>query len=245
MSERTRSQYEKILSREQGEAERELGKEVAKIIAFEKFLRRCYDTQRQTPNPYTGDLRISVVEYFRQAVGGNETSINQAALNLLPSYIPPTTSYGNSDDSSVSHLGMEQVYQAVHLTELEASERGSSMQRAIGNVLLIQPRVVDYRNKAESSVRFDHSTFDQEGWERIMYTGALVADIDADLADMLVLEAPEMRQLVQERGYKNFLDFLIDTKGLIDGRIETVFAHEANTPPAEPLYASGSELQSQ
>lgn len=210
----TANRFEKYLSPETSPHVREQAAEACKAIAFYDHLISLGHQQDRVPNLVAGHTKISIPAYFRLPEHkGNP--INQAALELVPT-ISTKPGYGNSDDVSVRWHSIVRTLSS--MDRLEAARSGWGDKYIVAYVLgLLTPTTVDAFSYQVDKGHLDRiSPFYSD-------LQSLVSNIGFDLNQTVVGEVPEIAALVVEKGYKDFLDYLVDIRTILGRRVDLVF----------------------
>lgn len=148
-----------------------------------------------------GRTSVSVVNYFRKAKL-RSNPVNEVALTLPPrfSYQP---GYADSTYTSEDWSGLYNVEKAMESSDaLKAARKGSAAEFIVGMALGVQRE-----NKVDWGLRY-------------------IADaVIRDKNEQVVGELSDLAARFKDKGYVDFLDYLIDTKELIEGRVDTIFEH--------------------
>lgn len=210
--------YQTLLSSQNSFEFREEAQKQAELLAFYSHLKALGREQDVAPDLVRGKTRISIPAYFALE-GHGANPVNEAALALLPrySYRP---SYGNTTDVQVDEAGLRR---ALGLTgdELEAARRGHHIQYLVASRLNLGP--------AAGHIHLYTEYYDID--PPIKAAKQLISDVTRDLNEAVVGEVSEVAEMVRQRSYTDFLDYLMDAKRVITGRVETIFSAEANTIP--------------
>lgn len=215
------SRYESLLSAENNVEARERYQKEAEFLAFCEHLGALGRSQEVAPNLVKGQTKISIPAFF--ALEGHGTNpINRAALDLLPKY-SYRSGYGDTIETLVDDSGLRQVL-ALPKSELEAARKGDAAQFIVANALDLQDPVVKEAFMGTSS--FSRSSWDEET-RRLWEVKDFVRDVPRDLNEIVVGEVSDVATMAEQRGYTDFLDYLVDAKQVIAERVNLIFSHEA------------------
>lgn len=220
------NRYLGLLSPESGAEAKERVKKEAEFLAFYAHLKALGRDQGIAPNLVKGRALISIPAYF--ALEGHGTNpVNKAALELLPSY-SYSAGYGDATDVHVDESGLNKALR-LPSSELGAARRGNAALFAVANTLgLLDPVVRETHTGVNSSSGDSWDNFQRRHLRRHLHeVSNFIGDVPRDLNENVVGEVSEVAAMVENGGYTDFLDYLVDAKEVIAERVSTIFSHEA------------------
>lgn len=215
----TAARYEDILSFENEPEIRERYQKEAEFIAFYTHLQVLGENKDVTPELFKGNTTISVPAFF-SLEEYSDNPVNAAALELVPNY-SYEFGYGNTVMRNQNSGIDESLW--MHGNELRAARRGDAVKFIVANSLGLIDEVTEetYKIVKPYSNRYDSAS------SRVRDAGELVDGVQRDLDENVVREVSEMASMVEQKGYTDFLDYLVDTKQVISSRVATIFDHES------------------
>lgn len=219
------NRYRELLSSESSPEFREEVQKQAEFLAFYSHLKVLGREQDTTPDLVRGNTQISIPAYF--ALGTQPINpVNEAALALLPRY-SYSSGYGGTTDAQVNEAGLRESM-LLPSNGLEAARRGYSAQFLVASTLGLLDPVAREAHEEVTNLSRIHWGNTQRHLHEVK---DFITDVTRDLNETVVGEISEVAEMVQERGYIDFLDYLVDAKRVIAGRVGTIFSAEANTIP--------------
>ncbi len=188
------------------------------FLAFFMHLSELGRNKDIRPNLVRGDTTISIPAYF--ALKGHGTNpINKAALGLLPDYSYRPV-YHNSTQTIVDDSGLISI-KNVPKDEIQAGRKGRAAQFIVANALGLlseeaQGQIGSRPTNIRQAIKAD-----------------IARDIPRDLNEASVGEVSDIASEVKQKGYVDFLDYLVDAKQIISERVDIIFSQEIPLPPAE------------
>ncbi len=215
------NKYEAFLSVEPGTEEKERYQKEAEFLAFYDHLQFLGQFKEVAPDLVKGRTTISIPAFF--ALDRHETNpVNEAALNLLPTY-SFQSAYGDTTETLVDVSGLSQSL-AQPETVLQAARKGKAVKFVVANTLgLLNP---EYR-ETFSFINNPFPNHIDDNKRRLYDIRSFVRGINQDLNEHVVGEVSDIATMVDEKGYSDFLDYLIDAKQVSSERVATIFAHDA------------------
>ncbi len=219
------SRYEAILSAEHSAETKERSQKEAEFLAFYEHLGALGRNKDVAPNLAKGRTTISIPAFF--ALEGHGTNpVNRAALELLPAY-SYRSGYGDTTETLVDDSGLRQAF-ALPESELQAARKGNAAQFIVASTLgLLDPVAKETFRGVNSLSRSSWSDNTRRLWD----IKEFVRDVPRDLNEIVVSEVSDIATMAEQRGYADFLDYLVDAKQVVAERVATIFSHEA--PVAE------------
>jgi len=215
------SRYGRLLSAENSAEAREQYKKEAEFLAFYKHLGALGRNREVAPDLVRGKTKISVPAFFAlEAYAANP--VNRAALEILPTY-SYRSGYGDTTETLVDDSGLRQAL-ALPESGLQAARNGNAAQFIVANALeLLDPLV---KKTFRGGTKHSLSIGDAETrhlWE----IGVFVSDVPRDFNENVVGEVSDIAVRAEQKGYIDFLDYLVDVKQVIEERVDLIFSHEA------------------
>ncbi len=215
------SRYESLLSVENSVEARERYQKEAEFLAFYEHLGALGRNQEVAPNLVKGRTNISIPAFF--ALEGHGTNpVNRAALDLLPKY-SYRSGYGDATETLVDDSGLRQAF-ALPESELQAARKGNAAQFIVANTLGLLDPVAEETFRGVSSL--SRSSWREET-RRLWEVRDFVRDIPRDFNEIVVGEVGDIASMAEQRGYTDFLDYLLDAKQVIAERVNLIFSHKA------------------
>lgn len=204
MSELSKFAPERFLSVEDA-AEKEKYKIEATALAFARHLYEVGRFENIKPNLAKGNMRISLVAFFNLPEFATRP-LNRAALGILPDW-----SKYNSSTGDISYSGFYDVVNLLPEDATEAARRGCAYEHVVATRLGLFDPVTRTVLAKSRGIAHTHPL------------GALTDNMFMDLESLAVGDIRDVHALVQERGYRDFLDYLIDAQEIIADRVATMF----------------------
>jgi hypothetical protein len=197
------SDFDQFLTSGITEMETEAAKDALTNAALQSHLEFMGKSREADVNYHSGSVLVSLKNYFLNTVPESNT-VNSLAISTIPEFTYHS-GYGDSVDTKVSWGGMKNINRALGTADnaLKAARIGIGTQWAIGMAL---------------DFKFDKGNLD---WD----TRCVAEKLCTDLNDAYVGELGDVAKRVKEKGYQDFLDYLLDSKMLLSGRVDTLFEH--------------------
>lgn len=215
------SRYEAVLSAEHSAETRERYQKEAEFLAFYVHIGALGRNKEVAPNLAKGRTKISIPAFF--ALEGHGTNpVNKAALKLLPSY-SYHSGYGDSTETHIDDSGLRRAF-ALPKSELQAARKGNATEYVVASTLgLLDSVAKETFLGVNGFSRYSRSYNTRRLWD----IQDFVRDIPRDLDQIVVGEVGDIAAMAEQRGYVDFLDYLVDVKRLVAERVATIFEHEA------------------
>lgn len=202
--------YQELLSQEQSPEVRTSFEKQLGFVAFSHHVYELGRSQHITPDLAGGITTISIPAYF--ALDRNTVNpVNKAALELLPTF-SFHLAYGDSVDVR-RHDSAFQSACRIPTSALRSARLGLAVQHTIATALRLS-------DTGDQLFVHDQSKFRNAGQ-------LLARDLVRDFNEGIVGEVSDVAQMVRDKGYEDFLDYLIDVREVSKERAATIFAHEA------------------
>lgn len=143
--------------------------------------------------------------------------VNEAALGLLPRF-SYNSGYGNTITTDIDKTGLRQVLN-IPDDELEAARKDKHVHYVVADRLgLLDPLVKEAFRGTSYSYSYDEFT------RHITDLQSLVSGVPRDLDECIVAEVGVIADMIERANYRDFLDYLIDAKQIVSGRVATIFS---------------------
>lgn len=201
--EQRKSGFDEFLTAGIYDHEIEAAKEKLTNAALESHLHHMGRVRDHDVDYTEGTVQVSLKNYFLNTVP-ESNEVNSLAIGLIPN-IRHRPGYADSVDTTVTWQGVRTIENATNRagTPLQAARIGVGAAWAIGESLGFK--------LAKGSLDWDT----RDAADRLC----------KDLNEKYVGDLPEIAARVKEKGYQDFLDYLLDSKMLLRGRVDTLFGY--------------------